>query len=440
VTCGSVFVGDGLPDIVSNTYDYAENSASTALLFVNHGGTFVEDDGFAELGIRGHGETIVVADFDNDGSLDIFLPYYSFQYGKYYPECGFGLPPGHTNSLKSYLLINDGAGHFTDVADAAGVALRDTPPCQDPEAAQAADFNDDGFIDLYVGGHLFLNLGNHTFRDASAALKLASPTGLFDEGAKFSDWNSDGKLDLIVNSPTLGPQLFQFDGTTFSEVSYTPTGAPLFSSGFPFYANVPFLNSYGMNVADVNNDGREDVFTAGGTLCDNVVFLNTGIGFERAAFPNQNLSGLCNGQSAMAFGDMDRDGDLDVIYTYLTGDGTGHIRFADNHSPFMNDSLTIDLLGPNGEKNQQGRVVRISPVAAGGRVTYTRVVDGGSGYLSQNEYSIHVGTPYPGVHTGTVLLPYLGSLITITFEVRPGQHAQVFAPSAAAPAGRVVVL
>src|SRR5688500_8968530 len=63
----------------------------------------------------------------------------------------------------------------------------------------------------------------------------------------------------------------------------------------------------------------------------------------------------------------------------------------DTQAPYV--SFSIEVLGPNGERNQHGRVARASPISESG-VIYTRVVDGGSGYLSQNQYALLVGTPY----------------------------------------------
>ena len=57
--------------------------------------------------------------------------------------------------------------------------------------------------------------------------------------------------------------------------------------------------------------------------------------------------------------------------------------------------LVIEVVGNHGKHNQYGRVVRVTPLAAP-QVTYTRVVDGGSGYLAQTQYPLLIGTPYAG--------------------------------------------
>jgi hypothetical protein len=98
--------GDGKLDVVANTYSDIDNLDSFARLYFNRGdGTFVERTDFAALAIRGYGETILTADFNNDGYLDLFLPFYSQD----------------SPSEHSYLLINNGDGTFVDIATQLGL-------------------------------------------------------------------------------------------------------------------------------------------------------------------------------------------------------------------------------------------------------------------------------------------------------------------------------
>ena len=105
------FENDGFPDVVSNTYDCVDplNPDDVARLFKNNGdGTFTEvlnpfrDSKGNPISLQGRGETIVVADFNNDGFLDIFIPYYSYNSTDQDPDG----PPGTIceNSEQSYLL------------------------------------------------------------------------------------------------------------------------------------------------------------------------------------------------------------------------------------------------------------------------------------------------------------------------------------------------
>ena len=377
------FNGDGLVDLVCNTYSSIGSATSFALLFLGNGaGGFVEDPAFAALDIRGFGETILAADFNNDGAVDLFIPYYSQND-----------PREH-----SYLLINDGTGHFTDVADAAGVALRGIPLDHRPEGAQAVDYDGDGWIDFYVAGRLFHNNGNLTFSDVTGAVGLP---GTFDEGIKFVDWNNDGNLDLIIHHPDFGPALWEFDGTKFTHRDVMPQ----------------YLNSdiYGFNVADFNGDGREDVVVAGGPEATSYVLLNTGSSFERD--PVTLIDDLSFGPVAAY--DFDGDGAIDLVLSR----GVRPSVVARNISPGLNRrALVIDVVDATGRRNQFGRVLHIRPPNVPG-VTMTRVVDGGSGMLAQSPYPITVPTPYGGLHH--VDVRFAGT--TVSFTMQPGQRMRVYA-------------
>ena len=378
------FNADGRMDLVCNTYSDINNAASFARLFRGIGvGSFVEDPAFAALDIRGFGETMLAADFNNDGAVDLFIPFYSHND-----------PREH-----SYLLINDGTGHFTDVADQAGVALRGVSLLHRVEGAQAVDYDGDGWIDFYVAGRLFHNNGNLTFTDVTNAVGLP---GDFDEGIKFIDWNNDGLLDLIIHHPTFGPALWEFDGARFTRRDVMPQ-----------YLN---LNIYGVNVADFNGDGREDVIVASGApLTLPYLLLNTGAGFERDPLTLiDNIS-----FSPVAAYDYDGDGAIDLV---LASPGWPTV-IARNISPGINrQMLIIDVVDAAGRRNQFGRVVRIRPDSAQG-VTMTRVVDGGSGMLAQTPYPLTVPTPYAGTHH--VDVRFTGA--TYTFSMRPGERVRVFA-------------
>jgi hypothetical protein len=376
--------GDGLLDLVANTYSAVTDPSSRALLFFGNGdGTFVEDPAFAALDIRGYGETIVVADFDNDGDLDVYIPYYAFND----PE-----------AEHSYLLINDGTGHFTDIADAAGVALRGVPLGLRPEGAQAVDLDGDGWIDLYVASHLFRNNGDLTFTDIREASGLPQQ---FEEGAKLLDWNQDGRLDLVLMDFEHGPRLYESDG-----IQFHPRHA---------FAPLTYLSSYGLNVADLDGDGREDVITGG--ACDQPlrVHLNSGARLRPTASPVVALCGVL-----VSAGDLDGDRQLDVAVTAFTPIGTFLWTLLNRTPAAAGGWFAVEVVGPGGEQNQHGRVIRAWP-ASRPDLVMTRIVDSGSGYLSQGAYPVLFRTPYLEKHV--VQVGFAGGLLR--FTVTPGESVRV---------------
>lgn len=515
------FNGDGRPDIISITYSCFNDdpAVNTALLFINNGdGTFVEDTSFTafskQVNLRGHGESIIVADFDNDGFPDIYMPYYTQDED----QTGVGCPAGVSLWKKgavgpapsSHLLRNlgqftatDGKAHFADVTASAclsaqGVEEQACPDLRDlnskigigyvcettqthptslikPEGVEAIDFNGDGLIDFYVAGRLFINQGNFRFTNKAQSQYGLSPA--FDEGIKFLDWNNDGNLDIIrveefscypnpyqsnpslAGTPYGGPVLYQFNPSTqkFDSAMWVSTvGKPIFPGSVAKYCQ-----TYGVYVADLDNDGYEDVFVNGSAynLCPgsgagpipnptpnanantNQIFLNkntTSGGFELATVPS--LDGLFGG--TIGFGDIDRDGKIDAIFSGVDKDGQSRAKHFRNTTsvPNSNSSFIVEVLGPNGQRNQQGRVVRISPQSQPG-VILTRVVESGSGYAAQSQYALLIGTRYPGDHVGDIIFPSLaatGPPVTVNFSIVPGKMVQIYQPSTTFPNGKVV--
>jgi hypothetical protein len=453
--------GDGCEDMVAqgySAYSPDPNPDSRALLYVNDGsGFFTADPSFADLNLNGRGEGLVIADFNNDSALDLYLPYYTF--GLWNASC---IPADECpNAPQSYLLLNDGNARFTRGDVPGSVDLRLAPGGQ-PEGVQAADINDDGRIDLYVSGHVFLNQGTDatgrvSFVDCNCGV-YASPYGmLVDEGAKFVDWNNDGLLDLILQDPYAGPKLYQNVGTRTAPLFTLVTTrsdrvTPVFaekvaSADGTSYRALQFCASYGMNVYDLDNDGLEDLVVAGSPSppsvgCDypNVVFRNTGNGFESTHAGD--VSGIMNG-GVYGFGDIDGDGAVDMLYM-----GASPFYFVNRTAGIGGRSFTIDVRGADGRRTEQGRVVRVripndACAAQTEGCTMTRVVDGGSGYHSQNQYPILVGTRYSGPHTVEVLLPKAGdptATVMVTASVSPGEYVEILAPSALYPSGRVMHL
>jgi hypothetical protein len=494
------FNGDGIPDFISSVYS-PTNSDSWAYLFLgNPDGTFTQDTTFGMQytapgasgpGYRGRTETIVVADFNNDGAVDIFLPTYTFLdvthdlAGAPATFDTAGPPPNVYNASQSYLLLNDGTGHFTEAAVNAGVSMHSllsglSPASTDPEGlqpegAQALDFNMDGLIDLYVGGHLFINQGVDAqgvphFKDMAgewgltqAMLRAAPPWAsdashaipgyalLFDEGARFLDWDNDGTLDLLELrwdwGAAHGARLFEFTGTRFRERLYAVT-TPTETCKSPAPPGVPFFYSTrptggsggaeGINSYDLDNDGLEDVMVSG-DKSGPAIFRNYGCGFVEVSAGDLSTGGQ-GGAGGMALLDLDGDGSMDVVYPAVSD-----MAYYENTTP-QGFSFTVEVVGPNGEHNQYGRVIQVFP--PGSKQIYTRIVDGGSGYLTQNQYLIVVGSSFSGAHNVKVYFAPLQKCIyggspchaaVLNFAISPGHKAVAYAPTTAYPSGRAVI-
>jgi len=352
---------DGDPDLVLLGYGADQRS----FLLRNDG-----DAGFvdvtAEAGVLtvGFGETPAWGDYDGDGDVDLYAPYYS-----------------HVPPFRSFLYENQGDGTFLERAEEAGVDLPGLPVELRPEGAHWADFDDDGDLDLLCAHHLFENDGEGGFVD------VAGPLGLpvtFDEGTEFVDFDADGDLDIYLKTPSGGLAFRNVDGA-FTDVS-DELGIP--SAGF----------KWGDRWADFDHDGdldllffRDDeptllLLNEGGGLVEDPIFTESGFRLETAAV-----------------GDVDADGDLDIV----AGTRSKQIwkNQLDQSAAFPGSWLRVRVLDDHGHQTMHGATVRLARVDVLDGAIQTRVVDGGSGYLTQSQYDVHFGVSPFGTYAIEVSFP-----------------------------------
>ncbi len=364
------FNGDGFDDLFSNTNTPATETGSVALLHVNQGdGNFQTSAAVTALGIGGVGGTLLAADFDNDGDVDLFAPYDQSQ----------------GDGARNRLLVNDGSGLFTDHATDAGLELNPAGKDYVPHGGEAVDFNEDGFVDILFGSRLMINNGDGTFTDGSAAAHLPVRA---DEGLKLADIDLDGDLDLIHHDGNV-TRLYRNDGGVFDDGEVIGTDSDL------TYGN-------GLNACDINDDGFEDVIVARNiTATDSGaprLFVNVNGRLMKSAVQRgipSDPDNLVARNRTLACGDQNRDGTTDVLARW------GKTYRLLRPASALTARIRIQVVGSGGERNQQGRVVRVTPQEQPDRIM-TRVVDGGSGLRSQNMYELLFGAPWPGDYTVTV--------------------------------------
>src|SRR5690606_10761876 len=188
--------GDGRIDLAVSAY-------GDLRLFRNAGGGRCEDV-TARAGLASYRRFwagLSWADYDADGDLDLYVAgYVQYRYDpadvarastQVHAEVPYTLNPSSYPPERNLLLRNDGSGRFTDVARTAGV---DNPTGRSLTAAWC-DFDDDGWLDLYVANDvsdnaLYRNLGNGRFEDVSHATWVADPRGAM--GLAVGDWDLDG--------------------------------------------------------------------------------------------------------------------------------------------------------------------------------------------------------------------------------------------------------
>jgi len=361
-------------------------------LYRNDGAFFTDVAAAAGFTTTDPGRTVSWCDYDGDNRLDVFVSYVSY--------------PGY--DVAGRLYRNNGNGTFTDVSASVGMGGSDRPLYA--FGSHWGDYDNDGWSDLLVSSWnlppmLYHNEGDGTFTEVSTAANLTGLSG--GTGAAWGDYDNDGWLDAyVVASGTVRDALFHNNGDgTFTNVAGTAGMA-----GDTFKAN-------GVSWADYNNDGFQDIVVGGDSNTTVVLYHNDGDGtFTNAAAG----SGLVPPQhsGATVWADIDLDGRLDLFHagdpdsvmSHNIGAGGNWLRVravtdGDGDACDADPADSRDALGARVELN-----VDNDDGFLPGR-TITRVIDGGSGFLGQNEPIAQFGVPTNGPVAVRVFFPD-GSVVT----------------------------
>jgi hypothetical protein len=371
---------DGYPDIF--VCNYGAN-----ILYRNNGnGTFTNVTKKAK--VAGGNECTIGAawfDYDNDGFLDIYIGNYLHfdpEYKYFYAPDGFPGPMAY-DAQPDYLYHNNGDGTFEDVTASMGITDADGRAM----GVGAFDYDDDGFVDIYVANdhsfnYLWHNDGGKKFTDRG----IMSGTAFSQAGeatvsmsVDFADYNSDGLLDIFKSDDTYCTLYEnQGNGIFIDKANY----AGITSAAAQF---VGWTSAF----VDFDNDGDVDIFKTNGALKhlyghEDQLFENIGEGKFRDI--SNDLGSYFHeeyvGRGA-CLGDYDNDGDFDIYIANLNNRG----MFLRNNKGNQNNWLIIDLIGT--KSNVDGIGVRIQ-ITSGGKVQSAQKKST-SGYLSQSDHRIHFG-------------------------------------------------
>jgi hypothetical protein len=270
-------------------------------------------------------------DYDNDGYLDIYFP-------------NGATIPGMDKSDPDYfnrLYHSNHDGTFTDVTEKAG--LKGIAYCM---GVAAGDYDNDGFVDLYVCGYnhnqLFHNNGDGTFTDVTEKAKVAGTVPKHGKvwaiTAGWIDYNNDGLLDLFINS------YLNYSIETAPHCTLQGIAAYCSPNNFEGLPNILYRNNgdgtftdaseesgiakhagkgMGIALADYDNDGFTDIFVSNDTF-RNFLFHNDGNGkFSEVAI----LSGVAFNEMGRTvagmgadFRDLNNDGKPEILHTAMFGD------------------------------------------------------------------------------------------------------------------------
>ncbi len=346
------------------------------------------------------------ADYDNDGDLDLFVANYvgfrlddlpEFGKGRFCRyqgipvQCGPRGLPGAADAL----FRQEPGGRFSEVSKEAGVA--------DPQGRYGlgvawTDLDQDGWPDLFVANDagpnfLYRNKADGTFEE----IGYLSGTALGDDGREqgsmgvaVGDYNRDGWLDLYVtNFSREHNALYRRD----AQLLFTDVASPAGTSSASLA-----LVGWGTGFIDFDNDGWLDILAVNGHVYPQVEGTSAGTSYAQPilAYRN-NADGIFSEVSAQlgqpltkpgvsrgaAFGDLDNDGDLDVVVTDLDGAA----RVLRNEGGNAANWLRVRLRGKGGNRFALGAQVRVQ---CGGLLQLAEVRSGSS-YLSQDDFRLHFG-------------------------------------------------
>ena len=386
--------GDGDLDL------YVTNFGANVLYRNNGNGTFTDITREAGVDDPRWSTSAAFLDYDRDADLDLFVVnYLDFTLKgnkKCYTPTGEGdyCNPAMYRPVPSRFFRNEGNGKFVDVTQASGVGAAFGPGL----GVACSDFNSDALVDVYVANDgaanlLWMNQGNGIFKETgllSGAAYSEDGVPRAGMGVAAGDFDNDGDEDILVTNLTReGSTLYQNNGQGVFSDATVEFG--LAQPSFPY-------TGFGTGWFDYDNDGKLDLFAANGAVTmmeslrgtpypfhqRNQLFHNEGKTFRETtatAGPALQLSEVSRGA---AFGDIDNDGDIDI----LVSNNNGPARLLLNEIGSRSHWLEVRVIGVKDNRNGIGAQVGV--FRKGQKPLWRRVQAGGS-YLSASDNRIHFG-------------------------------------------------
>jgi hypothetical protein len=404
-------------------------------LYHNNGDcTFTDVTKSAGVGGGGYSSSAAFADLDNDGRLDLIVGRYldwSFDKDKFCGEaegqrayCLMDVYPG------TYLEVyhNDGAGRFSEVAKPAGMYSTEGKAL----GIAIADFDRDGRIDVAVANDavrefLFHNVGKGKFEEVG----VAAGTAVTDNGGTyagmgidFADYDNDGWPDIIVTNLS-GQRYAVYHNERDGTFSYATSNTGIGRITFPY-------SGWGVKFFDYDNDGWKDLIVAQGHVLDTIQLRAPQLRYLEPPLLLHNEHGVFRDVSSesgevfrqtwagrgLAVGDVDNDGDLDVVVT--TNDGEAHVLRNEGGNAL--NWLELRLVGTRSNRDGIGAVVRLTTAAGSQTVT----VNTTGSYLSASDRRVHFGLGREAL--ADVLIHWPSGVEQKLAKVRANQNLTVTEP------------
>ena len=372
------------------------NAGPNTLYHNNGDGTFTDVTG--RSGITKPKDVISVAaawfDYDNDGKLDLIVSNYTVWTPQTDKICAINgreyyCHPKVYGGVAHRLYHNLGGGRFEDVTDSSGFGAE----LGKGMGIAIADFNGDGYMDVFVSNDtvrnfLFINQKDGKFKESAFEWGVAydeSGNAGSSMGADAKDYDNDGWPDLFYNN--LRGQIWglfrNMDGKFMN-----------YASGASRVSRLSEHNSGWSNgFIDYNNDGWKDVYSSNGEvenmaelkLQHDTMFENVdGKEFRDVSAlmgPDFNHTGY---QRGSAFADLNNDGFLDIIATSLDEKPRILMNSADNG----NHWLLVNTIGRRSNRDGVGASLKLT--TASGRTLYNHVTTS-DGFMGSSDKRVHFG-------------------------------------------------
>ncbi len=406
--------------------------------------TFKEEAEKYGIADKGHSTQSTFFDYDNDGDLDLYVANYPITPFKTKPET-FKQHIRHASSKHSnHLYKNNGNGVFIDVTKEAGVLSYSLTL-----SASVSDLNNDGYKDIYVSNDFasadfcYINNGDGTFRNTIE--QSVKHTALYGMGADIADFNNDGFLDIFqadmdastnkrskANMASMNPQVFwdTYNSGLYYQYMHNcmqlNTGV-LNNDKTPQFNNISRISntsstdwSWGPVFADLDNDGWKDLYVSNGTRreINNTDFFNAIKKTTNAFGGKQKIDGLENSlkmpsektdnfvfrnskdltfekinkvwglefegfSNGVAYADLDNDGDLEIILNNIDDKAV----IFENNNRENNNYITIQFKGES--LNPKGIGTKCTIIANGKKQFQELSLE--HGYISSMAPLLHFG-------------------------------------------------
>jgi len=380
------FDGDGWQDL------YVTNYGRNVLFHNNHDGTFTDITEKAGVAAPNWSTCATWFDYDNDSRLDLFVSSFVQYSASGTISCGdnrlgrrYYCVPRVFNPRANFLFHNEGNGKFTDVSKDSGIAS----VLGKSFGSVATDINNDGLMDLFVANDtvadfLFLNKGNGKFEEIGLAAGVAysdagSPrSGM---GVDAADFDGDGWQDLFVAN--IDQELFSLYQNQ-KDMTFIDKPGELAKA-------TRLLSGWGLRFFDYDNDGDPDLILANGHPDDMVEVQSSKVKYKQPLMLFENVNGKYTNVSAqsgvvfgqdfpargLSVGDYDNDGDLDVL---IINNGAAPVLLR-NEGGNRNNWLGLQLIS---KQSNAGAVGALITWTSGG-VRRTRLKTSGGSYLASHD-------------------------------------------------------